>query len=153
MCSTGRYRYGEKWKRICYKRNYKRKNFRRRYTGSSSNDKIESNKTNHTHEESLFSGIDGSFIFPALCKGNYILTAEAAGYITAEKTIDLNSGTLNFIELELSESAFVMDEVVVSASRNEISRKSAIKPENFSSCKRLWFSSGVEFSIRIKSRK
>lgn len=87
--------------------------------------KIESNKTNHTHKESLFSGIDGSFIFPALCKGNYILTAEAAGYITAEKTIDLNSGTLNFIELELSESAFVMDEVVVSASRNEISRKSA----------------------------
>lgn len=87
--------------------------------------KITESKDDHVHESSLFSEIDGTFAFPVLEEGNYLLTAEASGYATKEKNIELNGSVPIYVELELSETAFVMDEVVVSASRSEINRKSA----------------------------
>lgn len=86
---------------------------------------IDDKQHGHAHESSLFSDVNGTFAFPSLCRGSYILHVEASGYTPVKKQVDLNEETSVYVELELSESIFVMDEVVVSANRNEVNRKSA----------------------------
>lgn len=67
----------------------------------------------------------GSFIIRNLSKGNYILQISCLGYETKELNIEINESKTQHIHVELTPYAVTIDEVVVSANRNETFRKEA----------------------------
>ena len=67
----------------------------------------------------------GQFEFRNLAPGKYVLSVKAMGYCTQEKTIDVSSDYTAVAHFKLEEEGFTTDEVVVSASRNEVSRREA----------------------------
>ena len=67
----------------------------------------------------------GQFTFTNLSEGTYILRVSAIGYKTLEKEIVVHKDYTAVVHFPLEEEAFAVDEVVVSASRNEVSRRDA----------------------------
>ena len=67
----------------------------------------------------------GQFKLTNLNEGKYTLRVSAVGYKTLEKTITVGSEYMVVVHFPLEEEAFMVDEVVVSASRNEVSRREA----------------------------
>ncbi len=65
---------------------------------------------------------DGEFYFSNIPAGNYTLRVQYMGYETLEKRITVSNEFRVDVHFKL-ESSYQMDEVVVSASRNETSRK------------------------------
>jgi len=68
---------------------------------------------------------DGQFEFRKLPDGEYTLRVEALGYKKQEKVVTVSSQFTAVVHFKMEEESFVTDEVVVSANRNEVSRKSA----------------------------
>lgn len=68
---------------------------------------------------------EGQFEFTNLPVGTYTLRVSAVGYRTQEKTVNVSSEFTAVVHFQMLEESFVTDEVVVSANRNEISRKEA----------------------------
>lgn len=68
---------------------------------------------------------EGQFEFRNLPAGKYILRVQAMGYKTQEKTVTVSSEFTVVVHFQMEEESFMTDEVVVSANRNEVSRKSA----------------------------
>lgn len=67
----------------------------------------------------------GQFVFKNLAEGTYTLRVSAVGYKTMEKEIVVHKDYTAVAHFPLEEEAFAVDEVVVSANRNEVSRRDA----------------------------
>ena len=75
--------------------------------------------------KSAMSNEDGQFEFKDLAAGKYHLRVSAMGYSTVTKEVVVSKEFTTVIHFKLKPEAISMDEVVVSANRNEISRKEA----------------------------
>ena len=67
----------------------------------------------------------GQFQLKNLAEGRYTLRVSAIGYKTLEKTIVVGGEYVAVVHFPLEEETYLVDEVVVSASRNEVSRREA----------------------------
>lgn len=67
----------------------------------------------------------GQFQFNNLAEGSYTLRVSAIGYKTLEKSIVVGGEYMAVVHFPLEEDAVLVDEVVVSASRSEMSRRDA----------------------------
>ena len=67
----------------------------------------------------------GQFQFKNLAEGTYVLRVSAVGYKTLEKKIIVGGEYMAVAHFQLEEENFMVDEVVVSASRSEVSRRDA----------------------------
>lgn len=68
---------------------------------------------------------DGHFSFKNLKAGKYLLRVSSVGYKTQEKEVLVSDNATSLIHFQLEADNFITDEVVVSANRNEVSRKDA----------------------------
>lgn len=68
---------------------------------------------------------EGQFEFRKLMPGDYTLRVQAMGYKTQEKTVSVSKDFTAVLHFQLEEESFMTDEVVVSANRNEVSRREA----------------------------
>lgn len=67
----------------------------------------------------------GQFAFRNLPAGKYTLRVQAMGYKPLEKAVTVGNTVTPDVYFSLEEESFMTDEVVVSANRNEVSRKMA----------------------------
>ena len=72
--------------------------------------------------EGTMSNEQGRFIFSNLAPGKYTLRASAIGYQTATKEVTVSKEYTAVMHFKLKQENIAIEEVVVSASRNEISR-------------------------------
>ncbi|NDV64393.1 TonB-dependent receptor [Bacteroides sp. 224] len=79
---------------------------------------LETGKGTTTNEQ-------GQFEFRKIPAGKYTLRVQALGYKTQEKSVMVSSEYATVVHFKMHEEAFVTDEVVVSANRNEVNRRSA----------------------------
>ncbi|MBR7135225.1 MAG: TonB-dependent receptor [Bacteroidaceae bacterium] len=75
--------------------------------------------------EGTSSNEQGQFEFRRLKPGTYTLRVSAIGYITQSKQVTVNSGYTAVIHFKMREEALMINEVVVSANRNEVRRQDA----------------------------
>ena len=75
--------------------------------------------------EGTTSNEEGQFVFSNLAPGTYNLRVTAMGYETMTKEVVVNRDYTAVVHFKLKADNFMIDEVVVSANRNEISRKDA----------------------------
>ncbi len=68
---------------------------------------------------------DGTFEFASLESGIYNLTVQGVGFMTQEKEVRMEHGKPVSLQIQMEEMVFQASEVVVSANRNETSRKLA----------------------------
>ena len=78
---------------------------------------------------------EGQFEFRKLAAGKYTLRVQVMGYKTQEKTITVSAEATPVVHFQMEEVSFTTDEVVVSANRNEVSRKAAPVVVNVMSAK------------------
>lgn len=78
---------------------------------------------------------EGQFEFRKLAAGKYTLRVQVMGYKTQEKTITVSAEAMSVVHFQMEEVSFTTDEVVVSANRNEVSRKAAPVVVNVMSAK------------------
>ncbi|MCS2422112.1 TonB-dependent receptor [Bacteroides fragilis] len=78
---------------------------------------------------------EGQFEFRKLVAGKYTLRVQVMGYKTQEKTITVSAEATSVVHFQMEEESFMTDEVVVSANRNEVSRKAAPVVVNVMSAK------------------
>jgi len=78
---------------------------------------------------------EGQFEFRKLPAGKYTLRVSAVGYKTQEKEVTVSKDFTAVIHFQMTEESFMTDEVVVSANRNEVSRKEAPVVVNVMSAK------------------
>ena len=67
----------------------------------------------------------GQFKLSNLKEGRYTLRVSAVGYKTLEKVITVGSEYIAVVHFPMEEETYMVDEVVVSASRNEVNRREA----------------------------
>lgn len=77
----------------------------------------------------------GHYFLKNLPEGNYILVAEVIGYKKAEKSVRLVRNKSIEVNFTLEEEALSMNEVVVSATRNETNKKNTATIVNVASAK------------------
>lgn len=77
----------------------------------------------------------GHYFLKNLPEGNYILVAEVIGYKRAEKSVKLVRNKSIEVNFTLEEEALSMNEVVVSATRNETNKKNTATIVNVTSAK------------------
>ena len=65
----------------------------------------------------------GHFSFTKIPAGNYTLRVQLLGYATQEKKVNVSQEYATVIHFEMEDEGIMTDEVVVSANRNEVSRK------------------------------
>lgn len=78
---------------------------------------------------------EGQFQFKNLKEGKYTLRVSAVGYKTQVKEVLVNKNFTSLLHFQMEEESFMTDEVVVSANRNEVSRKDAPVVVNVMSAK------------------
>lgn len=78
---------------------------------------------------------EGQFEFRKLAAGKYTLRVQVMGYKTQEKTITVSAEATSVVHFQMEEVSFTTDAVVVSANRNEVSRKAAPVVVNVMSAK------------------
>lgn len=79
---------------------------------------VETGKGTVTNEE-------GQFFFKDMKPGKYTLRVQVLGYKTQEKKVQVSKEYATVVHFLMEEETFVTDEVVVSANRNEVSRRDA----------------------------
>lgn len=77
------------------------------------------------HSGGTVSDEKGQFVFRNLPAGKYTLRVQAMGYKPLEKIVTVGNAVTPDMYFSLEEESFMTDEVVVSANRNEVSRKMA----------------------------
>lgn len=86
-------------------------------------------------EGGTVSNEEGQFEFRKLPVGEYTLRAQAMGYKTQDKKVTVSREFTTVVHFQMVEEAFTTDEVVVSANRNEVSRREAPVVVNVMSAK------------------
>lgn len=76
-------------------------------------------------EGGAVSNEQGQFEFSKLPVGDYTLRVQAMGYRTQEKKVSVSQAFTTVVHFQMVEEAFTTDEIVVSANRNEVSRREA----------------------------
>lgn len=87
------------------------------------------------HSGGTLSNDDGQFEFRKLPAGKHTLRVQAMGYKTQEKAVTVSTEFTAVVHFQMEEESFMTDEVVVSANRNEVSRKMAPVVVNVMSAK------------------
>ena len=77
----------------------------------------------------------GHFAFKNIPAGDYTLRVQLVGFLTQEKKVTVSNEFGVNLHFEMEEDNVMMDEVVVSANRNEVSRKEAPVVVNVMSAK------------------
>lgn len=67
----------------------------------------------------------GQFEFRKMIPGEYTMRVQALGYQTQEKKVTVSSEFATVVHFKMLEESFITDEVVISANRNEVGRRSA----------------------------
>ncbi len=101
----------------------------------------------------------GHYMLNNVPEGEHILVAKFIGYKTLEKTIKIISENSIEINFELTEDLIMMEQVVVSASKNEVSKKetpvviSVISPKLFEATQSINLSESLNFTpgLRIEN--
>ncbi len=101
----------------------------------------------------------GHYFMKGLEPGKYTVVVSAVGYVPTRKTIEVVENQTLELNFELKEDVIGINEVVVTADRNEVSRKdatvvvSAISPKMFEVTAAPALSEGIKFStgIRVES--
>ena len=75
--------------------------------------------------EGTMSNENGQFEFRNMAPGKYTLRVSMMGYETATKEVVVHKDYVSVIHFKLKSESVVIDEVVVSANRNEVSRRDA----------------------------
>lgn len=75
--------------------------------------------------KATISGQSGEFKFDGIPKGNYTLGISYVGFISQEIKVMLNNEDLNIGKIKLKEDFLELEQVVVTATRNEVLRKDA----------------------------
>lgn len=75
--------------------------------------------------EGTISDESGYFSFKKIPTGTYTIRVQLMGYATQEKKVTVSQEYAAVVHFTLEEEGFMTDEVVVSANRNEVSRKMA----------------------------
>lgn len=77
------------------------------------------------HSYGTVSNEEGQFEFKGLPAGKYTLRVQALGYKKQDKVVEVSKEYATVVHFLMEEETFVTDEIVVSANRNEVSRKEA----------------------------
>lgn len=77
------------------------------------------------NEQGAVSNEQGQFEFRKLPAGEYTLRTQALGYKTQEKKVTVSRDFATIVHFKMIEESFVTDEIVISANRNEVGRRSA----------------------------
>lgn len=77
------------------------------------------------HDTGTTTDESGSFHFTDLCAGLYEVRVQGVGFIPAVQTVEISATTGSRLDFTMEEMVFQASEVVVSANRNEVSRKLA----------------------------
>lgn len=88
-------------------------------------DKMHQHKYPHQHKASVSGNGNGEYRIPDLHKGVFKVTAKILGYLPFEKEVVLGDGEELRLDIPLDEQTLEINEVVVSASRNEVKRRDA----------------------------
>ncbi|MEG1585844.1 MAG: TonB-dependent receptor [Bacteroidales bacterium] len=80
---------------------------------------------NHSHDAGTMTDDSGSFNFESLCDGRYKIRIQGVGFVGRDENVEIKNGRPVKLAIELEEQVFTTAEVVVSANRNETSRKLA----------------------------
>jgi len=98
----------------------------------------------------------GHFFLKNLPTGPFVMTASGVGYKTIEKEIDLISGKSLELIFELEPDIMMLENIVVSATRNETNRKEAptivniISPKIFENTNSVCLSQGLNFQPGLR---
>ena len=98
----------------------------------------------------------GHFFLKNLPTGKSIVAVTGVGYKTIEKEINLASGKSIEITFEMQEDAIMLDNIVVSANRNEVNRKEAssivnvITPLLFDNTNSVCLAQGLNFQPGVR---
>lgn len=79
----------------------------------------------HTHDGGTVTDEQGNFSFASLCDGRYEVRVQGVGYLGQEELVEIRNGSAISLKFQMEEMVFQASEVVVSANRNETSRKLA----------------------------
>ncbi|MCT4639869.1 MAG: TonB-dependent receptor [Bacteroidales bacterium] len=98
----------------------------------------------------------GHYFMKGLDPGKYTIIVSAVGYVPTQKTVEVIEGQTLEVNFDLQEDVIGINEVVVTADRNEVSRKdatvvvSAISPKMFEVAAAPALSEGIKFSTGIR---
>jgi len=98
----------------------------------------------------------GHYFLKNLPVGKYTIKVSGVGYKTVEKTVEFTAGKTLELNFLTEESALSLDEVVVSANRNETNRKDAsvvvgvISPKVFLSTNSVCMADGLNFQPGVR---
>lgn len=67
----------------------------------------------------------GQFEFRKIQPGEYTIRVQALGYQTQDKRVIVSTEFATVVHFKMVEESFITDEVVISANRNEVGRRSA----------------------------
>ena len=81
--------------------------------------------SHHSHDAGTMTDDNGNFSFESLCDGLYKIRVQGVGFVGMDKNVEVKSGRPVKLAFTLEEQVFTTSEVVVSANRNETSRKLA----------------------------
>ncbi len=101
----------------------------------------------------------GHYQLRNLPEGEYTLRAQGIGFISEEKSVSLNKGKTIEVNFELAPDQIQLDQVVVSANRNETSRRDApiivnvLTPKLFENTQSSSLAGGLNFQtgLRVES--
>ena len=92
----------------------------------------------------------------AISPGKHILVVRSQGYRTATKTVQVGTGETIVADFKLVQDALGLDEVVISATRNRVERKSApvvvstIKPRLLTATQSISLADGLSFAPGVR---
>ncbi|HMQ08759.1 MAG TPA: TonB-dependent receptor [Saprospiraceae bacterium] len=100
--------------------------------------------------------IHGKYFIEDIPEGSYILKVSYVGFVTGSATIELQAGENKFIDFSLQEDIFNLGEIVVTGTRNQISRYNApvivqsISSRTFNATQSLSISEGLHFTPGLR---
>ncbi|TKG93456.1 TonB-dependent receptor [Puteibacter caeruleilacunae] len=99
---------------------------------------------------------DGNFKIKGLPEGDHVVVVQAVGYQSKEVTIHTETTQNNEVSIELNEDVIGLDQVVVTADRNEKNRREAttivstISPKLFERTQSVTLSEGLNFTPGLR---